>query len=253
MTDFRKRLFDRLDTIATSDRRALDQNDRQAQLPRRLQLVIGRRAAAVLGDDEVNVMGTQQGQLVRHGKGTTGQNRGHVRQGKGRVERIDAANDIMMLGGLKQRGKLGAAKGDKNVKRPAIRQRIGFFDGHRRIIDHMPLIPVNGLPWRTPEGDKRDLRLSRCGNGMGGHAGGKGMGGIDQQRDFFIPQMAHQPVHPAKAANTHGHGLRRRFFCATGERKGEVESGVFSQQSGQLPGFAGAAKNEKSGAHVRVH
>ena len=239
-------LFNRFNPLATRRRRAFDQDHRNPQLSGRLQFAIGRGAATIFGDDQLDLVSTQKHQLICRIKGTTGQNIFHMGQSQRWGDGVDAAHNIMMLRRLQQRGKLLPSKRNKNAA-------WGFAQLLQRLFDACHVLPA--IPRdRSPRRAAQDKEIKSCALsgfiGMGRNGGGERVGGVNQQVSFVVKQIGDQPLHTPKAASAHRHGLGRGGLCASGQRQGDGEIQPPRQRLGQQAGFISAAKNEKSGAHV---
>src|SRR5262249_58372715 len=64
---------------------------------RRRVLAVGRGPAAILGDDEVDGVAGQQCPIIGLGERSTTSDVGCVRNREGRVDRLDAAHEVVVL------------------------------------------------------------------------------------------------------------------------------------------------------------
>jgi hypothetical protein len=77
--------------------RSADQHDFYAKHPRRGNLAIARRPAAILGDDDVDTVLMEQPGLVGFRKRAAGGQVMRLRHGKRGIDRVDAADQVIML------------------------------------------------------------------------------------------------------------------------------------------------------------
>src|SRR6185437_1493823 len=106
---------------------------------------VGRLAAAVLGDDGLDPMRAHQRKLVRLNEGPASGEVGCVWQGKRRIDRIDAADQIKMLRRLQQGRQLVAPKRHQDAARCLPKRSHGVAD----ILDFRPTVAGDRDPWRT--------------------------------------------------------------------------------------------------------
>ncbi len=228
------------------NRRAFDQDNGDFQRSCGGKLAISCWSTAVFGDDQIDFVVAQKRQFARFVKRASGENITDMGQGERWLDRVNAANDIMMLRGLQNRAKFLTAKRHKNA--------LGCFSGLGNGLfnsgDLLPLIPLNRKPWCPAQSEKLKVGLADCGDSICGYVHRKRVGGINQNGNVLRDQIACEPFCTTKAASAHRHGLSCRVFGATGQRQGDVEVGARRQSFSQQAGFISAAKNEKSGAHV---
>lgn len=217
----------------------VDHHDGQAQRPRRLQLGAGAVAARVLGDDDIDAMLDHQGAVVLGREGPPSQDHDGVGQGQGAVGAIDQPKQVMVPGMPREIRQMLAPDRQKH---PASRRA----EGQRRaghVGDVMPAVARAGTPWRPLEGDQGQARARRGGDRIRAHAGGEGMGGVDQMADALAMQIIDEAVHPAEAADARGQGLRHRRLGPPGIGIAAVDPG-FRQRAGEAAGVLRAAEDE---------
>ncbi len=236
--------FERL--IAIADRRhidgfaALDHNDLEAELASGCDLPVGRRSAAVLGDDHVDAALCEQIHLVGLGKRAGGKDSSDVGEGEWWRHRIDAAHDIAVLRRpLKMEGLLPADR-----QEDAARFLAEGLHGLRHICHTRPAIARPGLPGRPSQSKERRSATRRCRGSVVGNAGGVGMRRIDEQRDTLFPQEGGKPLRAAKTADARGQGLWFRIGRAPGKRDRRIVPPIDRETFPELPRFGGSAQNQ---------
>ena len=219
---------------------AVDHDDRQAERAGGADLGIGRLAAAVLGDDHVDEVLAQKGDLVVDGEGAAGKQVVDRGRGEGWLDRIDAAHQIMMLrSGLEVEGLL-PADGEEHAQRCASERG----DRIRERGDARPAIARGRLPSGALEADERGAGLRGGALGIGRNLPGEGVGRVDQQVDAVALKKGRQSRGPTESAGAHRSGLRRRIGRPAGERQRDIEIGTQRQPARQIAGLGGAAQNE---------
>ena len=233
-----KRTFNIGDAHTTRVRRALDQRDGNGQGTGSAKLAVGRGTTAVLGDDEINIVTFQKLDLIRLRKRAARQNIGNIWQIKRRGNRVDAANDIMMLGSFQKRRDFLSAKGYEN----AARLSPGKDD---RVLDRSGLAPViagTSRPGRAIDG-KIFNAGSQCSSvSIGGNISGKRVRDIDQNISSGFRQIADETLHAAKTPDAHGHRLRHRLACPASKRERDIKLGSVRNCLRQEAGFRRAAQ-----------
>ncbi len=118
----------------------------------------------------------------------------------------------MMLG---LRGEFGQVHAAEREQHPAGRTA-KRSDGGRHVGDRLPAVSSLRGPCRAGEGDQRHARLAGCNDRIGAHARGEGVGGVNEMRDAFVRQVAHQASDAAEAADARRQGLRAGRLHAPG-------------------------------------
>jgi hypothetical protein len=210
------RLTDGCDRGHIQRRRPPQQNDRQAEPSRCNDFAVSRFAAAVLRDDDVDLMLTQQLAFPFFVKGSAFKNVTRVRYLKWRIHRIDAANQVTVLGRRSKGRDLLTADGEKYMAGLS-------SQGTRRLLHVMdlgPSIAGHGAPRRATQrkegrvglrgGTLRMSRYRRCIR----------MRGIDQCVDLMGAQVVYETGCSAEAARSYRHPLRqwRRSAAGQGQR-----------------------------------
>ena len=109
-----QRFLDGLDGGHRGQRRAAQQDDGEAERARSRDLAVGRGPAAIPGDDEVDRLGGQQCPIVGLGERSATGDVGCVRHRERRVDRLDAAHEIMVLRRLRESPDLAFAEGEED-------------------------------------------------------------------------------------------------------------------------------------------
>lgn len=247
MIDRFKRRFDRFDRSHGGSGRAGDDDALSAKQAPSLDLGIGRRTAAVLGDDGVDAVFPHELNLTFEREGATVEHIFHVGKRKRRVDGIDAAHQIKML-----RGDLGMVSALATRRQEdAARGGAECRDGRGYVGDGMPVVAGFRHPLGTDERDRGNATAFDCRRGIGGDTFGEGMSGIDQQ----VVACGHQEIGEAlgatEATDTNGNGLRSRGLRAAGERQQDLEIVSPGEFGGKPARFARAAQDQNAGlVHV---
>lgn len=242
MIDRRQRLLDRFDRSDSRRRSAADHENVDAERARRLDLRIGGASAAVLGDDGVDTMASEQRQFGIKGEWAA------VEDEDGIVERerwrhgIDAADQIEMLRRRLSRMRPLSAGRQKDAARRGSKCADSFGDSR----DMRP--PIAGLfaPERAAQRDGRNAGLFGSLGSIGGNSGGIGMRGIHEQVKFSVTQKARKSVRTAETANSDRNRLFGRFFGSPRERQQDIETGALPQSLRQQARLACAAEYQNA-------
>lgn len=234
--------------IAIADRRyigglvALDHDHLDTELARRRDLAIGRGAATVLGDDEVDAMLLEQVDLVRFRERTAGKNCGDVGQGERRRYRVDAANDVLVMRGLLEVERLLPADRQENATRRPTERGHGL--GHA--LDARPAVSAFKFPGGTAERKNRRSGCFRRRGGIVRNTGCEGMRRIDQQRDVLRLQEGGKPFCAPETADAGRQQLRARVGGAACERDGGIVARIGRKTLGKLPRLGRAAEDQNA-------
>ncbi len=240
MIDQPQRLLDSLRGGHPATVAAVDHDDRKAKRTGGGDLSVGRLATAVLGDDHVDAAVAQQRNLVLDGEGAAGKEIVDRGCGERRLNRIDAADEVMMLRSrIEVEGLLPADREEDAQRRASERNdRIGKRG------DARPAIAFGRAPAGALEPDQRRAGCLGGALGVGRNLPREGVGGVDQKVDAVALKKGSQSIGAPESAGAHRHGLRRRIGGAAGKRQRDVEIGPQRQPTRQLAGFGGAAQNE---------
>jgi len=213
MIEPRHRLVDGCDHGNVHGRRPPQQNNREAERSRRSDLAVRRYTATVLRDDDVDPVLAQQFAFRIFAEGPAFKNVTRVRHLQWRIHRIDAANQVTVLGRCGEGRDLLTADGEKHAA--------GFGpQGPRRLLGVMhidPSIAGHGAPRRPTQGKERRARL--CGGTlrMRRHRRGVRMRGVDQRVDLVVAQVLYEARRSAETARAYRHGLRQWRGSAAGQ------------------------------------
>lgn len=247
MIDRLKCRFDRFDRLHGGHGRAGDHYDFDTEKAGGLDFCIGGRTAAVLGDDSVNMMRGEQGELVLERERTAIENGMEIRKSRRRIDRIDTADEIEML----RRGFRMVRSLSSGREKDAAGGSAEGSDRCRNAAYHTPAITGLRLPFRSSQGDGRDAGPSGRNDGVGRNPLGKGMGGIDQEVVAAFLQKGGETFGTAIAANPDRNRLRGRFFSPACEREQGVAIAPRRKRLGKNTRFRRAAEDENAGfAHV---
>jgi hypothetical protein len=198
-------------------RRPPQQNDSEAERSRRNDFAVCRCSAAVLCDDDVNLMLAQQFAFPIFAKGPAFKNVTRVRYLEWPVHRIDAANQVMMLGRCSKGRDLLTADGEKHMA------GLGS-QGTRRFlgVKHIgPSVAGDSAPRRPTQGKEGRVGLRGGTLRMSRNRRGIRMRGIDQRVDLVVAQVLYEAYRSAKAARSYRHGLRQWRRGAAGQRQSD--------------------------------
>jgi hypothetical protein len=209
----RHRLADGCDRGHIQGRRPPQQNDREVERSRGGDFAVRRFTAAVLRDDDVDLMLAQQFAFPIFAEGSAFKHVARVRYLEWRIHRIDTANQVTVL---RRRGKgcdLLTADGEKHAA------GLGP-QGPRRLLGIMhigPSIAGHGAPGRPTQGKEGRVGLRGGTLRMSRHRRGIRVRGIDQRVDLVVAQVLDEARRSAKTARSYRNGLRQWRGGATGQ------------------------------------
>ena len=239
--DLRHDLVD-ADRTAVEGFRALHEDHRQSKPARRFQLGHRCRAAAVLGDQDVDVMVTHQTFFLVDRKGTTRLDKGGVGQPMIGSGSFDRPREVGMLGCAGERAELKTTNGQEHAQRGcAERSR------RRRHALHLdPAVARQRLPRRARDLDEPAIRPFRGRPSVAGDLHGKWVRRVDQYIDPLSTNVVDQTVDAAKATDPRrdrGHDGRRG---AAGERYCRIDFAAASQRGHQGSRLARTAEDQNA-------
>ena len=243
----RQRFLDGLDGGHRGQGRAAQQDDGQAERARRRDLAVGRSPTAILGNDEVDRVGGQQRPIVGLGERSTAGDVGCVWNRERRVDRFDAAHEIMVLRCLRESPDLAFAEREEDTagrfaQRLYCRGDIGNLD---------PTIAGERHPWRSAQRKQRYARGCRRVGRVSRDDCGVRMGRIDKRVDAFGREILAKALGATESADPHRHGVRGRHRGAARERNRYGHVGAFDQAFRQPSRFRRAPENEDASHVVR--
>ncbi len=225
--------------------RPVDHDDWQAELSRRFDLAIARAATGVFRDHRVDAVFFQHADFVVQRKGAARGNVARMRQFQWRLHRVDAADEIVVLGCGFERKKLLPSQSQKHAPAFAAERGDSLFDS----VDTMPPVTRLALPGRTRKDDQRNFGKP-CGlNGIGGNLCRIGMGGVHQNIEILCANEIRETDSAAKAAAAHRHRLFDRRERAASHGEQNSVAGFLRQPAGQNAGIRRAAKDEYGACH----
>ncbi len=229
-----------LDRRTVGRGRPAQQHDVDAESARRGNLAVGRGTAAVLCDHYIDVVRVHECALVGFFERAAGGHVGRMRQRQARIDRIDAADEIMVLRRRGERREFVTPERNEDAasRFPQRLHRVG----HASRLD--PSIPRNRDPRRPADRHTRHFGLSRRLYGVCCDDSSVRMRCVDQRADVFSHEIVRKPRGAAEPADANRHRLRRGRCSSAGERKRDVKPGAPGQAAGQDPRFRGAAENK---------
>jgi len=242
-----QRFLDGLDRRHIGQGRAAQQDDGEAERARRRDLAVGRGPAAIPGDDEIDGMGGQQCPIVGLGEWSTAGDVGCVRHRERRVDRLDAAHEIMVLRRLRESPDLAFAEGEEDTAR-LFAQRL-YRRGGIGNLD--PAITGERHPRRPAQRKQRYARGCRRVGRVGRDDCGVRMGRVDKRVDAFGREMLAKALGATESADPHRHRVSGRRRGAARERNRYGHIGAFGETFRQPSRFRRAAENEDASHVVR--
>ena len=247
MIEPHRRVLDSLDGRNVGQRRAAQQDDREAEHARRCHLAVRRSAAAILGDNKVDRMGGQQCPIGGFGEWSTTGYVECVRHRERRIDRLDAAYEIMMLRRPREGCDFGLAEREEDTARLfADRLYRGCGIGNLN-----PTVAGARRPWRPAEREQRDARRCRRLGRVRRDDCGVRMRGIDEHVDAFGCEILAKALRATESADPYRHGMRGGCRGAAGERDRYRHIVAFGQTLRQAPRLRRAAENEDASHVVR--
>lgn len=222
MIDPTERSVDRFDHRQAGGFRALDHDYLDAELPCCLDLPVSRVTAAVLGDDDLDLMLSQHVEFVGQPKRASAVDIADIGYRQRRFDGIDAADPVMVLRRRIRLMRLLPASRQENTQRHIAERSYGL----RNAMHGEPVIAFDRHPCRTAQGKGGHIALSSRLRGIGRDAGCERMGGIDQQIDRLFTKIPGKPFGATEATAADRNGLRGRIGRPAGERQDDVEIGA---------------------------
>lgn len=201
-------------------------------------------AAAVLGDDHLNLMLLQQRQFFGFAKRSACSQIFGMRQPQRRRDGIDAADQVAVLRRRLERSEIVAADCEKDTPR-RVSERAHRFP---QVCDLDPAVAGLLLPWRPSQRQDAPVRPR---NGLGGIRRNDrriGMRRVDQEIDVFIGKASREPGRTAEAAGPRPDWHAWWRGGTARERHDHVDVAALRETLAQVPRFLRAAENKD--AHV---
>ena len=218
---------------------AVDQDHRQTQFPRSIQLGLRTRASGIFGNNMGNAVLAQQGQVFGQSKRTTRNYGLHMGQRQRGLWPVHQTQQVEMLGLTTENAQCLAADCQEHARRmvgQSLYGRLGV--GHKR-----PFITHTNSPW----GPLQCAQGHAC-HGAGGHSvcthpRSKRMCRVYDMGNVFGPQISHQPGNTAKPANPCRQGLDDRGCRTARIGKNGTGPGI-RQNTRRLRGLTCSAKQK---------
>ena len=227
-------------------RRSPKQHHRYAGCAGCGDLAVCGLSSAVLCNYDIDRMRPQQRQFHPFIEGAALLNVECMRNRQRRFDRVDAADQVMVLRCQGERREFLPSEREEYISRI----RAQTTNRALRTVDFNPPIAVNGSPSRTPQGEYGDLRLKRCAESVGGNRRRVRMRGIDHCGYVLLLQIPNESRDPAETAPPHGHRLCRGRCRAAGHRQGDADLRVCGEPLTQQSRFGSASKNQDVISHV---
>ena len=223
---------------------ALDHHDRQAKRARRLDLGDGCIATRVFRQNNLDAMLAEKLDVVLRREGPARLDEDDVRQSEGRGGQIDEADNVGVLRRGLQLGEGEAADPAENL--PGLGAYRLDSGGH--IWRKRPIVAGLRLPGRSFDREQRRAGGRSRFDGMAAHLRGEGVGGIHQHLNALVPKIADEPLDAAKPAASGRDRLGAGRGSPAGEGKRGIETAVPGEQPCKRARFRGAPKEKNAHA-----
>ena len=237
--DPRENVVDRMERRVFLGRRPINDDHLDAQRAGCLYLRLGRRAAAVLGDERVDPLIAHQGDLVLDAERSARKDQAverqrHCQGGRSyaRGNGVAAPARIPPVARRRWSGTRGAA--GHQARGPLLRYRPHSSSDHRSVAPGRPGKSCDGNPHLPAgrDGVSRNLDSERVRR-------------VDNRADFPLDQIGLEPVHAAEAANTEGYRWRQWISRPAGEGQHRLKVPAVDDPLGQRGCLRRAAKDQK--------
>ena len=222
--------------------RPFDHDHRQGKSSRRLDLGVGRQAAGILGNEDLDLFIRQQAFLGGAVEWSASLQEPQIGWQALWIGRLDHTGEIAMLRCGGKRVQLLAAEAEKD----AARCRSERQSGRGRRWNDLPAIARLRAPGRTHERGERRAGASAGEDSVGRHLIGVGVRRIDHGIDSVLAEEASKTVDAAKAADACRDRLGFGRGCAAGEREGRLETRIAGKFLGKGGRFRRAAEDENA-------
>lgn len=225
--------------------RPLDHDDRQAKPSRRFDLAVTGAAARVFRYHHLDAVFLQHADFIFRHERTPRGDIARIRCLQRRLHRVDAADEVAVLGGRFERKKLLTAERQKHASARGAQRGNGLPNG----MDALPFVTRLTRPDWTRKDNQWNVGKPCSLDGIGGNSGRIGMGGIHENIETLCANEIRQPSRATKPAGAHRHGLLHRRERAPGHGQQNSVAGFFCQPAGQNAGIRRAAKDENGACH----
>jgi len=227
-------------------RRPQQQHHGDAERARRNDLAVGCETAAVLRDHDIDRMLDEQCPLLFLFEGTSSENVARMRNRQRRIHRIDASNQIMVLGRRSEVRDLLPAERKEHILGLDAQRAHGLVG----VENFGPAVTGDGAPWRPTQRNHRGFRLRGGTKRMSRYRRRIRMSGVDQCVDRVVAQILRESGDPAETAAPYGYRLSRGRGGAARQRQGRRDIGAGREELPDLSRLRRASKNEDMFAHV---
>ncbi len=220
--------------------RTSDQDHVNAQRTGRDDLPVAGGAPTILCHDDLDTMLLQQRLLTCCLERPALRQVGGIGNRKPRLDRIDATNEIVVVGRGFERQELLPTKGQKYPAR-------FFAQQYDRLGDaaHLgPSIIRLPLPRGTAERDHRHTCPLRRFRRIRRYSSGIGMCRVDQDGDLLVPKILRETFRSAKATHPNGNRVLDRSSGSTGKRELDSITWIARKAACKPAGFPRTAQNE---------
>ena len=226
---------------------ALDHDNLDAKPTRRRDLAVGRLAAAVLGDDDLDLVVHQKLPFRLFLERAGSEQVTRMGNAKRRCNRIDTADQIVVLRRAFEVESLLPADREEDASR-RFAQRPGCFGNRGNADPAVARLPFPAGTSQCEEGDFGSLRRHRR---VLRNPSREGMRRVDHQVEFFRLEEFGKAVAAAEAAAAHGYRLGQGLRRPSGQRQQQVAIRAIRQGRRQVPRFGRSAENQDAVfAHV---
>lgn len=239
MSEEGKCLFHCRDARRVRQARATEQNDLGADGPRGRDLAIRSGAAAILRHHDGDAMNLEQRAIAFLRKRATRLDIGCVRNRQWRIDRLDAAHEIMVLRRAAEGCNLLASKSEKDPTRGGAQGA----DGIPRIGHLGPAIARKRRPRWSPEGHVRNAGHRGRLHSILRYGCRVRMRRIDEYIDLLGAEISGEPLGAAEPTNADRGGHRHGRIGTAGERNRKLES-LPGEPFAQQACFRRATENE---------
>lgn len=226
--------------------RPFEQQNPYSEPARRGDLAIGRRTAAVFGDDDIDGVLAQQRTIGLFAERSASLNVSRLRHRESRFDWIHAANEVPVLRRLGEPGDLLAAKREKYI--PWLMPQRAYRIARARHLG--PRVTGNLPPGRTTQREQRRAGLRGCADRVCGDRRSVRMGRIDQCVDAMFTQIVRETVDSAESAPAHRYRLGQGRRGAAGERQCRRDVVTVRDPQGKLSRLRRAPENQDMSAHA---
>ena len=218
--------------------RPRDHNDGQAERAACIDLGARAIAAGIAGDNPGDAARSQHLQLTVKRERAARHDDISLKW-QCALGRIDKSQCVRVLRLLGERGDMLSADCEEDARRSLGQGR----NGGREIRDLIPLITGHFDPRGAFESDQRRSRFGTGRDRIAAHLRRKGVGGVDDMRDTFLPDVIGKSAHAAKAAGAGRQRLSGRRASAAAIGIDRIDAGA-RDLSGEQIRIIGSAQNE---------